>query len=286
MLIKEEYKQKFWFHLLAAGGIFTFIYITFFLTLSFLTHHGEQVKIPDLRGKSMDSAIAILKDMHFDIHIDSTFEPTARPLSVLKQVPDTGSIVKTGRIVMLTVNALTALKVPMPNLVNLSYRSAEMLLKANKLFVGDTVYVPDIARGAIKEQRFKGQVIKPGELIAQGSKISLVIGNGFGNTDFDVPDVTRMTVDEALAIINQYNLIPNVYVEQTSGIIADTSTAYIIKQTPRAYTETGERNKIKMGAVIDLSIKQRPDPEDYGPLPPTKAGEGDNASQKNPDEDK
>jgi hypothetical protein len=96
-----------------------------------------------------------------------------------------------------------------------------------------------------------------------------------------------MTIDEALAILNQYNLIPNIYVAQTSGVIADTQAAYIIAQNPKPYMETGERNKIKMGAVIDLSIKQHPDPEDYG----TSKGNTTPADdvkdlKKNPDEDK
>jgi beta-lactam-binding protein with PASTA domain len=162
-----------------------------------------------------------------------------------------------------------------------------MLLKNNKLFVGDTTYVPDIARGAIKEQRYKGMPIRPGEMIPQGSKIALVIGNGLGNTEFEVPDVTRMTIDEALATINQYNLIPNIYVAQTSGDIIDTSSAYIISQSPSSVNDLGEHNKIKMGSVIDLSIKQHPDASDYENKTGNIKSETDvNSAKKNSDEDK
>ncbi len=263
--MNDSVKKSFWFNFLVIAGIFTAIYVIFFLLLSHFTHHGEEVKVPNLRGKTLDQAITILKNMQFDVHVDSTFEPTEKPLIVLKQVPDTGAIVKTGRIVMITVNSITAMRVPMPNLVNLSYRSAEMLLKNNKLLIGDTTYVPDIASGAIKEQRYKGEVIRPGEMIPQGSKIDLVIGNGLGNQDFDVPDVVGMTVDEAMTIINQYNLIPNLYVEQMEGgsEITDTAEAKIIRQTPRPLTPDGKPNKIKMGEVIDLSIKQHPEPADF-----------------------
>lgn len=262
--MKESVKKSFWFNLLIVSGVFIVIYIIFFLTLSIFTHHGEQVKIPNLKGKTMEEAIATLHNMHFEVHVDSTFEPTVKPLRVLKQVPDTGSIVKTGRIVMITVNSVTPMRVPMPNLVNLSYRSAEMLLKNNKMFVGDTTYVPDIARGAIKEQRYKGQAIRPGEMIPQGSKIDLVIGNGLGNTEWDVPDLTRMTVDAAMSYINQYNLVPNLVIEELDGdIISDTAEAYIVKQNPPAYNDENQRNKIRMGDVIDLYIKQHPKDEDY-----------------------
>lgn len=261
--MEGKLKKSFGFNLLVVALVFSLIYIIFFLALSFLTHHGEEVVIPNLKGKFMDVAINQLHDMHFEVQIDSTYDPNSKPLTVLKQVPDTGSVVKSGRIVMITVNSITALRVPMPNLISLSYRSAEMLLKNNKMFVGDTTYVPDIARGAIKEQLYKGMPIRPGEMIPQGSKIGLVIGNGLGNTEFEVPDVTHLSIDEALAIINQYNLIPNMYVGQTAGDITDTFSAYIISQSPKAYNDAGERNKIKMGSVIDLSIKQHPENEDY-----------------------
>ncbi len=284
--MQEKTKRSFWFNLLIVAAVFAVIYILFFLMLSFFTHHGESVTIPNLKGKTMDAAINQLHEMHFEVQVDSTYDPNSKPMVVLKQVPDTGSIVKTGRIVMITVNSLTPLRVPMPNLISLSYRSAEMLLKNNKMFVGDTTYVPDIARGAIKEQLYKGSPIRPGEMIPQGSKISLVIGNGLGNTEFDVPDVTRMTVDEAMALINQYNLLPIMYTDMASGEIVDTSSAYIISQRPSALNEHGEHNKIKMGADISLSIKQHPDDGDYGGSPKDNNTDPDPVnSKKNPDED-
>jgi len=45
--------------------------------------------------------------------------------------------------------------------------------------------------------------------------------------------------------------------------INDTSTAYIVDQQPREFNDAGEHNRIKMGAFIDLQIKQNPAPEDY-----------------------
>jgi len=190
------------------------------------------------------------------VNVDSTYEPASRPLVVLKQVPDTGSIVKEGRTVFLTVNMLTPPRIPMPNLVNLSLRSAEMLLHNNKLLLGDTIYKPDIAAGAILEQRYKGQVINPGELILQGSKIGLVIGNGLGNTEWDVPDVTGLAVDDAMTILNQYNIQTILTVQDQLTEIRDTSSAIIVDQDPKPLNDKGEVNRIKMGSMINLIIKQ------------------------------
>ena len=261
--MKSNLRKSFLFNLVIVLGLCAILYMSFFGMLHWLTKHGEEVKIPNVGGKDMTEAIALLHKMHFEVSVDSTFEPAFKPLVVLKQVPDTGSIVKEGRTVFLTVNMLTPPRIPMPNLVNLSLRSAEMLLRNNKLLLGDTIYKPDIAAGAILEQRYKGAVINPGELILQGSKVSLVIGNGLGNTEWDVPDVTGITVDEAMITLNQYNIQPILVVADELSQISDTSQATIVDQEPRAGSDgNGGVNRMKMGSIITLRISQNPHPED------------------------
>ncbi len=248
----RNYKKSFLFHLGIVFVVFAILYILFFTTLHWVTRHGEEVKIPDVRGKDMNAAIAQLKGMHFEVNVDSTFEPTLTPLSVIKQVPDTGSIVKQGRTVFLTVNMLNPPHIPMPNLVNLSFRSAEMLLRNNKLRVGDTTYKPDIAAGAVLEQMYNGTPIRPGEMVAQGSKVGLVIGDGLGNTEFKMPDVTGMTTDDALTVLTQYNLQSIIIARDPLAKITDTSSAIVVDQNPLPEAH------VKQGEMIDLYIEQNP----------------------------
>jgi len=261
--MNEKFKKSFIFHLCIVLALCILLYIAFFASLKCVTRHGKEAQIPNVTGKDMNTAVNLLKSLQFEVNIDSTYEPTMKPLAVLKQVPDTGSIVKEGRTIFLTVNMLTPPEVPMPNLVNLSYRSAEMLLRNNKLLVGDTVYKSDIAAGAILEQRFKENIIKPGDKVLQGSKINLVIGNGLGNTEWPVPNITGMTVDEAMTVLNQFNLQPILVSADQLSAITDTPTAYIVDQQPRERNDAGVQNRIKMGAFIDLQIKQNPSAEDY-----------------------
>ena len=261
--MENSIKKSFWFNLLLVLLTFVLLYICFFAKLHCVTKHGEELVIPGVKGRNMNEAITTLKNMHFEVFIDSTYEPDSKPLAVLKQVPDSGAVVKEGRTVFLTVNMLTPPHIPMPNLVNLSFRSAEMLLKNNKLLVGDTTYKPDVAAGAVLEQKYKGEEIKPGEMISQGSKVSLVIGDGLGNTQFDVPAVTKMTVDEALTILAQYNVQPIITAADQMSQITDTASAVIIDQSPRAINEAGMANRIKQGDIIDLIIMQNPSPTDF-----------------------
>jgi beta-lactam-binding protein with PASTA domain len=255
-LIKEHIRKSFWFQLGLVAVIFLVLYGLFFASLHWFTRHGEEVRVPDVRGRDMNTAVTTLRQMNFDVYVDSTFEPDAKPLIVLKQMPDTGAIVKHGRTIFITVNMITPPKVPMPNLVGLSYRSAEMLLRINKLKVGDTSYRPDIAAGAILEMRMNDVALRPGQMIQQGNKIDLIIGNGLGQTEWDVPAVTGLSVDEAMTILNQYNLQPVFIPKNDATEISDTLGAHIVDQNPRDTDSTGKPNRVKMGDVIQLYIEQ------------------------------
>jgi len=171
-------------------------------------------------------------------------------------------VVKEGRTVFLTVNMLNPPYIPMPNLVSLSFRSALMMLRNNKLMLGDTIYKPDIAAGAILEQRYRNIQIRPGEMIAQGSKVSLVIGDGLGNTEFDVPEVTNISVDEAMTILKQYSLTPIIVAYDELSKITDTATAIVVETEPKAINDAGVVNRIKEGDIIHLKIIQNPSLEE------------------------
>jgi eukaryotic-like serine/threonine-protein kinase len=279
--MKEKFKNSFLFNLGVVTVLCALLYVLFFASLRFVTRHGEEMLMPDVRGKSMDSVVSMLNSMEFETLIDSTYEPTMRPLSILKQVPDTGSYVKRGRTIFLTVNMLTPPRIPMPNIKDLSYRSAEMVLRNNKLIVGDTTYKPDIATGAILEASFKGKVLTAGDLVLQGSKIDLLIGNGLGNTEWDVPNVTDMTVEEAMIYLNQFNLQPILVSGDPLSPITDTPSSIITDQRPRAFKANGEHNRTKMGDFIDLHIMQHPAPEDiYNTNRSSDVNNGSNKKRK------
>ncbi len=250
------------FHMGMVLAISMILYILFFVTLHCATNHGKEVLIPNVKGKDVNYALTQMKNLRFEVQVDSTYEIACKPLTILRQIPDSGSVVKVGRTIFLTVNRMLPPFVPMPNLLSISYRSAEMLLRNNKLLVGDTILKPDIAAGAVLEQLYKGQPIRPGDMIAMGSKITLVIGNGMGNTQFDVPDVIRIPVDEAITRLFAYNIQPRV-IAKDGAEISDTSSAYVVCQYPKAQNETGSANRINMGDFIELIIVQNPVESDY-----------------------
>lgn len=251
---QRPWYKTFWANLLLVIAICLAVYWLFFASLGWITGHGKEKVIPNLAGKSVKEAVSALNNLGFDVDIDSTFDPSKQPLAVIQQQPEAGMTVKNGRTIFLLVNKSGAPKIPMPNLVNLSFRSALILLQSNKLIMGDTIYRPDIANGSVLAQQYQtGQDISPGTLIPQGSKVNLVIGNGLGTKEISVPNVVGMSYPEAVALISGSNLQ---YTVVFDGAISDTASAMVYSQMPEAQNDDGNDNTIQEGDIIDLRVQQ------------------------------
>jgi len=259
MALNEKIRTSFLYNLIIVVLLCIVLYLLFFASLKWVTRHGEEVKIPNVTGMDMKVALTQLEGMGFEVYVDSTYEPKEKPYAVLKQIPEIASVVKTGRTVFITVNKTAPPATPMPNLVSLSYRSAEMILKNYKLILGDTTYKPDIAKGAVLAQLYNGQEIRPGQMIPEGSKISLVLGDGLGITQFNVPNVIGMTPDEGIADLTGNGLNANVVWDAD---VTDSATALIYNQSPKPFNELGAPSRIKAGDLIDVWIKQNPTTEE------------------------
>lgn len=249
----KGFKNSFRLNLLAVIGVCVVLYFIFFAFLGQITGHGEEIKVPNVIGKTLKSGEGQLQKIGFDIQIDSSYDPTQKPLTILGQQPELGEIVKPGRTIFLTVNKSEPPKTPMPNLNGLSLRSALMILNSSKLKLGDTSYRPDIAQGAVLDQLYNGSIIRPGQMIPQGSLISLVLGDGLGNTVFDVPDIVGLTYAEAVAMLSANNLQ---FTAVASDEITDTASAYVYMQVPSALNELGTVNRLREGDEIGFYFKQ------------------------------
>ena len=250
-LFKGKFYQSIWFHLLLMAIIAYVIYTVFFSSLDRITNHGEEMKIPDVVGMNINDALAEMNKYNFNVEVDSAYDMKHEPSSILSQMPDTGSMVKKGRTVFVVVNKAEAPLTPMPDLTGLSYRSGLMVIKSNKLRLGDTVHRPDIADGAILEQKYQGGIIEKGEMIPQGSKINLVIGDGLSTIELEVPSVVGKTYIEGIAIINAMGLQ---FTPMWDHDIVDSEEAVIYYQHPKAFNVMGGHNSINEGGIIDIKI--------------------------------
>jgi beta-lactam-binding protein with PASTA domain len=247
-------KRSIWINLLV--GFLLVVLLLFLLStcLGPLTRHGKNKTVPNVVGKTFAQANKILDDAGFDVEVsDSIYSDTIPRGSVLRQVPEGNSIVKISRTVYLTINRTVPPLVEMPNLIDFSFRNAELSLKNMGLRVGDTSYVEDFARNTVREQHFhNGDKIPPGTKIPQGTSIDLVLANGGGTVTFTVPNLIGMTFESARKFLETNGLsFSSVMVD---GPVVDTANAYIIWQDPPRVGEDGKRITIKSGQTMNVRL--------------------------------
>lgn len=225
----------------------------FLQTLNFWTNHGEYLRVPEVKGKKLDEATRFLEDQGFEVIIqDSIFNDTVPPLQVLKQFPEPDQTVKVNRTVYLTINRAIAPLIDMPNLVGMSFRNAELELRAKGLKLGDTTYVPDIAKNAVKDQLFADASIRPGTKIAMGSTVSLILGAGIGNEVIPVPDLFGMPYIEAVTLLEANGISLGVVLPDPD--VRDTTASFVYWQNPPRFNEQKKLNLIRMGQMMDIRL--------------------------------
>jgi eukaryotic-like serine/threonine-protein kinase len=246
-------KKHLWVNILIALGVSLFILFLFFQTLEFWTNHGEYLRVPDVKGKNYREASELLDKAGFDVVVqDSVFYDTLAPLVIVKQFPDPEATVKVNRTIYLTINRATAPLIDMPNLVGMSFRNAELELKARGLKLGDTTYVPDIAKNAVKDQQVGGVTLKPGTPVAMGTPITLVLGAGIGNEDMAVPDLFGMPYIEALTLLESNGI--NMGVVLPDAGLTDTLAGFVYWQNPERLDEENKINRIRAGQMMDIKL--------------------------------
>lgn len=258
-----------WVNILVAMLLAVALVWTLFSSLKYFTRHGQVLKVPSVAHLPYEQAKKQLEAAGFDVEIqDSVYMDTLAPLAVVKQFPEPDELVKVNRTVYLTVNRSVPPTIEMPNLVGMSFRNAELILKQFGLKLGDTLLKPDFAKNAILGQSWKGQDVKPSTKIPMGSVIDLVIGAGLAEVDIDVPDLFGFTYQEAKALIEQNGLSFSSVVADPD--VRDTANAFIYRQSPDYQNEDKRVNRIRAGQMMDIWLStQKPVRIDSTSLTPT-----------------
>lgn len=199
-------QKKFYIHLLAIILLSFFLLWLTIRLLNVYTRHGKVYELPDFSGMTIEEVKSEYgKDYHF-ILIDSVYSKTQASGTIVQQDPLAQSKVKHGRNVYYIIVANTPEKTNMPNLNNLSLRQALVLLESNGLTVKELKYINHFARNAICEQRYNGEVIKPGTEVVKGSKITLYVGLGTDQRNSKIPKLYGTSAEEVQHLLNMNGL--------------------------------------------------------------------------------
>lgn len=232
--------------IIALISIFVLIVIVFFSLQSY-TRHNETFPVPELKGMIIDDAVRTLKAQSFDYQLDSIYQVDAVPGLVIDQDPAPATQVKKNRTLYLTIITRTAPEVAFPDLIEKTFIESRAILNSYGLKLGDTTYRADIAKDVVLNVLFGGQTINPGRNIPKGSTVDLILGNGRGSNEVEVPDLSGLTLMEARFALSGASLsIGNI---RYQGHISDSLSAVVISQQP-----SPGNSLISIGAPIDILL--------------------------------
>lgn len=210
------------------------------------TNHGETITVPNLQGISYQELDQYLtsRNLRFEVN-DSTFSSDFPPLTVMKQYPKPGAQVKENRKILIALNATNPPLVKMPPLLTSSVRNAQLVLKSYGLELGEITYKPDPFANTVLEQYYKGREIQEGDEIPKGARIDLVVGDGKGEQNLEIPNLLGMDLEDAEFVAKGSGLqIGEITYEKSTEKTPNT----ILRQIPPAGAQ------VRVGEVVDLWV--------------------------------
>lgn len=221
----------------------------FFVYLPATTNHGETITVPKVENMKLQEVESFLDQHSLQFYVsDSSFNSNLEPFVVTKQDPEPGARVKEDRKIYITYNMKTPPMIKMPKLVEGSVKNAEMILKSYDLRLGKKEFVPNLAQNQVLKQIINGQEVAPGAPIAKGSTVDLIVGDGLGNAEFQIPNVVGMPVDEATTLLVgaglQMGLVQ--YITAPNGEADGT----VVRQRPNA----SPGSMIRVGELVDIWV--------------------------------
>lgn len=203
--------------------------------LNIATQHNKELVVPDFSNLTVAEAEAVAAQAGMRVEVtDSVFVKRMKKGAVRDQNPAPGAMVKEGRRISLTINALNSKKVTMPNLVGLSMRQALAELQSRGLVVGKLIYVQDLATNNVLRQLRGNREIEAGVSIDSGTVIDIVLGL---NPDTEavafVPDVTGKRYMSAVDLVHRQSLnIKTLKFDDSVKDYDDSLNAVVYRQSP------------------------------------------------------
>jgi serine/threonine-protein kinase len=221
--------------LLAALGL---TFGAFFLTAMRVTTRAREVKVPDLRGKSISEASALLARDGLVLKLDSPRMPDAKVPAdhVLSQDPAPGGVLRRQRAVRVRVSDGQR-EALVPAVTGQPERTAELTLEG--------AHVPILARAEIRSSSYL-----PGTIVAQdppaGSRaagVRLLVNRDDGGQTYVVPDLVGLPYGRVLQVLRS-----GIFRLSFNGEMIQPSlpAGIIVQQTPQAGSQ------IRAGELITV----------------------------------
>ncbi|MCQ2294436.1 MAG: PASTA domain-containing protein [Bacteroidales bacterium] len=232
-------------HLLYMAAISLGIVVLMFMFIKLVARQGKEYELPDFRGVAL-AEMEHDNPLHLKyVVIDSVYDADQAGGIVIQQDPKPGTMIKTRRKVYLTITTFAPSDVVLPELSNMTVRSAVSALEAAGLRCGKLRFVESPYRNVILDCKCKGKMVYAGEKMSAGDVVDLTVGLGEGYAGTRVPFVIGQTPAKARRGILSASL--NVGQEHWDGV-SDRGTAVCYRLSPD-YTGV---TRYALGTYVDL----------------------------------
>jgi beta-lactam-binding protein with PASTA domain len=256
-MAKTTEKKGFFKHwivrnLMAAAIICIVLLVGAIVFLNIATQHNKELAVPDLRGMTVQEAQAAAEAAGIRVEvIDSVYSQRNRG-KIKSHTPSAGTMVKNGRRVLLTVNAVNAKKVTVPNLVGYSLRQAIPELDMRGLELGRLIYRTDIATNNVLQQLYRGRSVAAGAQVEAESVIDLVVGLNAEDCETIIPDVVGKDEKSAKKTLHDsYLNVKRSVFDKEVQTWEDSLNAVVYKQNPAPSEFT-----VGMGTDVTIYLKK------------------------------
>jgi eukaryotic-like serine/threonine-protein kinase len=229
---------------------------------------AEQTMVPDVRSMELAQALVKLqeKELYPRVALRFTDDPMDRG-KIVDQSPSPGAIVKAGRRIAITVSRGSVVD-KVENFVGQDVNEAKIHLQT--LFAGarpllsvrePPVYVFDKApAGTILEQK-----PLPETEIGGPTQLELVVSRGPEKAQVRVPDLTGLSIDEALLQVEKTDLVVNFSMraagksERAGAVVAQTPTPGSMIPPNARVSVTLSSPRAEKGKVAGIYKRDLPD---------------------------
>ncbi|MBI4667974.1 MAG: PASTA domain-containing protein, partial [Elusimicrobia bacterium] len=241
---------------LQLGLVIGISYGAFEWLMQSIVHARKEVVVPDLRGKTIHQAVAVLSPAGLALAGEGEEYAPQMPVgAVIKQHPLAGATVREGKIVRVVVS-MGSEKISVPELIGLPLRKAEIEIRSSQLALGETTEIFSLKQ---PKSYVVDQYPKPLSLTEKGEMINLVISLGEPPSDrLIVPDFTGKDSDNAAALAKDNSI--EIRIHEDWNVPAGSLDRAVLKQSLAPDTILDRERDVSSKIILELTVARNLSP--------------------------
>ena len=204
-----------------------------------LTVHGHQETMPNLVGRSAESAQRMASGLGLDFIVEGKYFSPGHPADqVISQEPPPGTRIKVGQHVHVLVS-LGSPRAPIPDLVGASSRAAEITVVERGLTIGDVVAVhwQSAPEGEAADRNVVVAQEPPPSAEARSPAMNFLISLGPLTPAYECPNFVGKPLEEVRRVVQEAGFKVG---EATTVPTTTAATGTILAQTPAPGSKIGQ----------------------------------------------